>query len=397
MGVRGQSNLRMGKSSSFAPGNTNSLIEKYQELNNKFFNNVVVKKNFKGSAMAPKQVITIPTAAQKPQAVAGGNPIFVHNQKKYNEYTTQKTIADQSFPNAGVLPYRPVIMCCIHKMYDEQKKDPKVVFNNSTRHLFLSRNFGTLDTSKIVLKELEEMGYLTIVKKRQKYHDYRLSAKAIADFNCLKVYEPINYSHNNSEYESYLFPFDPKAVMERESVTKPEDIKVQLSYGHVLPYRDGYFIIDGTSSVINMIDYRDFSFKEKDISSNEYKQLFNYLNNPEMVQNISSITADVSKRGEKVVPQYIMNNEIVFSSSKHKFMVPQTAVHYLYNKYYGQDIELSIVPTKTPPSSGYRSYYYYNGSRSINSYILVAKRTGSSEPLFAYRFNQDDENMKTIV
>ena len=49
---------------------------------------------------------------------------------------------------------------------------PNVVFNNDNRHFFLHRHSATLDSSKIALKELEDLGYLTIVKKRQKYHDH---------------------------------------------------------------------------------------------------------------------------------------------------------------------------------------------------------------------------------
>lgn len=391
MGVRGQSNLQMGKSSSFAPGNTNSLIEKYQELNNKFFNNVIVKRNSKGSLQTPKQVISIPTAAQPPQAAAGGNPIFVHKKKIYDEYTAQKTIADQKFLAKG---YLPAVMYSIHRMYDEQQRNPNVVFNNDNRHFFLHRHSATLDSSKIALKELEDLGYLTIVKKRQKYHDYRLSAKAITDLKHLKVYKPMDYNNTNTANESYLFPFDPKAVIERELVTNPEDIRIQFSYGHILPYQDSYIMVDGPSSVVDMIDYRDYSFKEKDMSSNEYKQLFNYLGTTEMANNIASITADASKRGEKVLPQYIMDDGIVFSSPQRKFMVPKTAVHYLYNKYYGQDIELSIVPTTQSSSNG---RVYYRSYSQNSSYILVAKRTGSPEPLFAYRFNQEDEKIETIV
>jgi hypothetical protein len=403
MGIRQENNLRVRTFGTFDGGSSEAnddfrgLLRRYLELNglSRSGGNVVIKRgtgNKKLAASSPAAAPAVPNAIGS----GTGNPIFMHNPDVYAEAQRQMNLMGQTLGNHNLL----------HVLRNITIADSNgVELKPETRSKWMDGYRSTIVDAQQTLLGLDQGGYLDIILKRRKYHDYKAGQRAYDTWNSILLYEALSSDKKGPggrSQEHYLVPFDAQSYLDKSSSGTPEDLGGAIGAWHLVPYRDSFIGVMGDRAGVDLLDLRDMDLSEKDLKTPAHQQLFRYIAAPSIPDSIVDLHGLYRTRGDLVTPRYRMDQTIMFrgKSGKH-YQVPEQFLTYLYNNYYGEDLDLEVIDAPGaagPHLTGTTNNYSrsYGGSSSASTYLLAARRSGSGQPLVLYRFQQIDANLNTI-
>lgn len=277
------------------------------------------------------------------------------------------------------------------------------VISKETRKGFLPSNYGSLEDAKRVLAKMEELGYLDITHKRQKYHDYKPSAKAYEIWDFVKDNRLLISSTYHSINDQYVLPFEPNLLL-GENETNLDNLKFNFKSFSYIPFSNNLVMAVGANSKgLDFVDFKgeapsSFSFNTKDM-----QKLKGYLDLPDLGVHFKELISETNRHAATVEPEYIYNDSVYFKEplSNKKFQVPTIVVKYIYNNYYGEPLELSVTPSEKFVSISYpneSSLYSYNKWKKehLETFILQVYRQGAVNPLILARCEHNNDVLKLL-
>ena len=327
------------------------------------------------------------------------HPIFVTENKVAEELERQKKLISEEICGLNLMH--------ILRLLTETDASKKLITEDNRKY-YLPIIHATVDMVRQILPELHRLGYIEIAKKRQKYHDYKVTRKAYDTWNSVLKYSADTYNNitrdrYSDSNERYLLPYDAKHFLEENS---PDKIDIRLSNYSLIPYKEKHLAVMGQYQGVDMIDFKDNDFDYDAIDTKDHQLLYKYINAPELGKNIYNLvkegTSSPSKR--EVKPKYILDKSIVFVSKNNQhYIIPDEIIKYVYNNYHNEPLSFTVLPSQhsssyvqnTPDNKP--QYYHSRENNNYTNYILKITRKDEEKPLILYRFNQLENKVKTII
>lgn len=368
----------------------------------------VIKRPLKQAA-APEALSPVePSASQS----AGGNPIFGSDPAIHREAKRQLGLIDQELQTPrkdGKGQHN--LLHILRGILEADRLN--LVISTASREQFLGADDATIPQTEQLLRELESLGYLEVATRRQKNHDYRPTQKARDTWSSVQLWEdisPMKQSHYRADFseEHYLVPFDAGIYLDRVPSRDPQDLPVGIKGFHLLPCGAGTIAIAceseyasrQTRTVVKLLDLREQEPTRDDYRTRYLERLSRYIGFPNLVEELETLLSQADNRRIPVVPRYAVRSGpldhpfiILQDTEGRHHQVPEAFLLYLYNNYFGEDLELqvSLKPTATESSP-----YYHSNRPTQDTFLLVVLRRGSERPLLIQRFKEVQATLATI-
>jgi len=370
--------------------------------------NIRLKKTNTGKGTPPVSQPPLP-----PTPGAGmRSPIFDIVPGVYAEAKRQLKLIDKELNTETRDGKQQNLLHVLRGILDADRRG--VVIRAKDRAEFISADEATNPQVEQLLAELEQAGYLDVTTRRQKNHDYRASQKAYDTWNKVQLYEGIPSMRTHSygsqgRVDHYLVPFDAKTYLCRVPSRDPRDLPLDFEGFHLIPCKEGTIaanvIYDYSRHdyALVFLDLQDHELNARDCETSYHERLYRYLGIPALGSQIDEILREVPHSTDTLVPRYEVKNapesnvdaSIIFQGkSGGHYQVPEDFLVYLYNNYFGEDLDIQVsskpVSTGGYPGSGYLGSTY-------DRFLIVVRRCGSKHPLLLYRFGQIRERLATIT
>ena len=357
-----------------------------------------------------------PAAAIPPTPAPGtGNPIFHSDATVCAEAKRQLALISEELNTLTKSSFRVTRQNLLHVLRGIIDADRRgVAIKMSTRDFFVDTERTSVVQTGELLVELETAGYLDIAAKGKKNHDYRASHKAYDAWNSVKLYEaysPTGPANNPGSpvgrKEHYLVPFDAQLYLDFAPPGKPEDLEAHLSNYQLIPCGQGTIGVYVAGDLWNrrtphiplLVDLRDQVIQPDDLRSAFHTRLYRYFGTPRLGDDLDKLWAEVPGRKDSITPRYVketgpdgygQHGEIIFRGKQDRhYEVPRVFLEYLYNNYFGDDLDIRISSRPTS-SKDLRTC-------TLDRFLITVSRSGSSQPLLLYRIEQVREDLATIT
>ena len=371
-----------------------------------------IKKGKTGKG-APLVVPVVQTPLPPTPGAGVRNPIFDSDPTVYAEAKRQLKLIDEELNAKDKNGHQQYLLHVLRGILDADSRG--IVIRTANREEFLGANAATIPQTEQLLVELEQAGYLKIVTRRPKNCDYRPSQKTYDTWNGVRLYEPISppmrpvgYGMQRSE-EHYLVPFDARTYLDRAPSRKPQDVPVSLSDFLLIPCREGFIGVSfehdsriwGNGRELVLVDLRDHELHPGDYKTAYHERIYRYMDIPTLGSKLDGILGEIPRSCDTLVPRYKVQNEplwrddasVIFRDTRGQhYLVPEEFHLYLYNNYYGEDLDIQVSskPVGGYPGSG-------SGGSTYDDFLIVVRRCGSKPPLLLYRFGQFRQHLATIT
>jgi len=351
--------------------------------------------------------------------VGGGNPIFDSDPAVHAEAKRQLKLIDRELktPRKNGKGQHNLL----HVLRGILEAD-RLGFAISTaaREQFLSPDDATIPQTEQLLRELEEAGYLEVAVRRQKNHDYRPTKKARNTWSSVQLWEAVSQMKQQLHYgrdfseEHYLVPFDAGIYLDRVPSRDPQNLPLGFQGFQLLPCGEGTVAVgfetdysgwSGSRRKLVFLDLRDQELKHGDYGTGYHERLYRYVDFPNLAEELDTLLSQVGNRSVAVVPRYVVKNGpqstadnsfILRNGKAEHFQVPQAFLLYLYNNYFGEDLDIQV-SSKPTGIGAYNMRFGARARENHDPYLIVVSRAGSRQPLLLYRFEQIREQLATIV
>ncbi len=346
---------------------------------------------------------------------SGGSPVFASDPAVHAEAQQQLELIGQELKTptkSGKQQHN-----LLHLLRGILEADSlNFVISTASREQFLGADDATIPQTEQLLRELESLGYLEVATRRQKNHDYRPTLKARDAWSSIQLWEGMSPMMKQAHYrdsfseECYLVPFDAGIYLDRIPSRDPQDLPVSIQGFHLLQCGTGTiaiayeneYVYRETRKAVKLLDLREQEPTRDDYRTRYQERLSRYIDFPNLVEELDTLLSQAGNRRIPVVPRYAVmtpgertsNRSFILQDTKGRHhQVPEAFLLYLYNNYFGEDLELQV--SLKPTAS--ESLPYRSNRPSQDTFLLVALRRGSERPLLIHRFKEVPATLATIL
>lgn len=334
-----------------------------------------------------KTTTPIPPTLQQTTAVE--SPFFKSDPGIHLEAKLQKLLIQQTLKTKLGGGERPRLRGLLQEIVDAHEQgiiltvaDP---YTELWDYLGFSYNFTEIQIRN-AFSELEKGGYLEIATPHPKDPTYRITKKTYDTLNSVH-WSPLSRDYQEEEHRfgCHLIPFDPGIYLDRVPSRDPRDLEVTWHKFYLIPVKEGFIALTMDQSEIYTatVDLRGLTVSPDDYRTDYHKRWYQHISAWDLDGFLDRLLS-LSKQKSRVVRPFCIavdlsdaDDIIVANDRGRYFYLKENILLYIYNTYWGEDLEFRVSANPVSPSSDFPDY------------LLTVWRREEHELLLIHQFSQE--------